>query len=129
MIGKCASNFEDALDPQTESLDPLMFVYPNSGCFKFGGWIAEFPDRALIASKEPAIGQALSSMGIPIEFAGKYVDALEAGSYIIFVHATSHELRRVKEALSNTPATSVKSFSTRGLVRTFGLPLTLESHG
>ena len=89
--------------------------------------MAEFPDQALLTAGEPAIGKALCSMGIPDEFAGKYLDALETGSFIVFVHATSSELRRVKESLANTPATSVKSFSTRGLVRTFGVPLPCES--
>ena len=128
MIGKCAIDFLPTLDQKAESLDPLLFVYPSGGCFKFGGWMAEFPDKALMTSGEPAIGQALCSMGIPTEFAGKYVAALETGSFIIFVHATSNELRRVKESLANTPATSVKSFSTRGVVRTFGVPLPCESH-
>jgi hypothetical protein len=128
MIGKCPTDFHLALDDKTDTHDPILFVYPDGECIKFGGWMAEIPDKALLTSGEPAIGQALCSMGIPTQFADKYVDALERGSFIIFVHATSNELRRVKESLANTPATSVKSFSTRGAVKTFGVPLPCESH-
>lgn len=121
MIGKYTPDSNQQQDPKTRSIEPSRLVYPDGVCLKLRGWMAEFPGNALMSPGEPAIGQALCMMGIPDEFAQRYIDALETGTFIIFVHAISNELRRVKESLANTPASNVKSFSTRGTVRTFGV--------
>jgi len=90
----------------------MLFV-PGLGYILFGGWLVAALEGAAVGGGIAALGAALASIGMPSDEVRTYQQALHAGRFLVVVHGTEADVRRVKVVLSSTPATSIEAFSTQ----------------
>jgi hypothetical protein len=93
-----------------------MVAIPGIGTVMFAGWLVAALEGALVGGSAAALGGALASIGIPNNSVVSYERELKAGSFLLLAHGDESEVRRAKDILASTSATSVEAFSTRQTV-------------
>jgi len=88
----------------------LMFM-PGLGYVKFGGWLVDGLEEAVVGGSMSVLGDTLANIGIPNARFVRYRKALEAGRFLLFVHGNEDEVRRAKSALPRTDASEIASYT------------------
>jgi hypothetical protein len=95
-----------------------IFFVPGVGSVLFAGWIVAGLEGAIVLGGVAALGGALTTIGIPANSIVKYESALKAGSFLLVAHGAETDVKRAKDLLATTNASSIDSFSTRQPVET-----------
>jgi hypothetical protein len=95
-----------------------MIFVPGMGPILFAGWIVSGLEGAIVLGGVAALGGALTTIGIPANSIVKYESALKAGSFLLVAHGAETDVKRAKDLLATTNASSIDSFSTRQPVET-----------
>lgn len=84
------------------------FLVPGIGPLLVAGplamWIVGALEGAIAVGGLSALGAALVSIGIPEDSVLEYEANLKAGKFLLIVHATPQEVRRVKDCLDDSQA-------------------------
>jgi hypothetical protein len=86
-----------------------MFVFPVLGALFVIGPLSGMVAGAIGGAGIGALVSALVAAGVPGEQALKYQERLQAGDFLLVVHADPEQVERASEALQNTAQTTLQT--------------------